>query len=60
MTSVKIGSKWVGSNRARFLVTDVTSDATGTWVHYNLLGTDTQFNCLIDAFVNRFTEETNS
>jgi hypothetical protein len=60
MTHVKIGSKWTGSNRTQFLVTDVVINEIGTWVHYNLSGSDKHFNCLIAAFLNRFTEEVNS
>ena len=60
MQTVKIGSKWSAGNRVEFVVTEITTDDVGTWIHYNLIGSDKHFNCLIDAFRQRFFEEVNS
>lgn len=60
MQIIKIGSKWSASNRQEFIVTLVTTDDAGTWIHYNLIGSEKHFNCLIDAFRQRFFEEVNS
>jgi hypothetical protein len=59
MTNIKIGSKWSGSDRTKFVVTNIVTDEVGTWVHYTLSGSDKHFNCLVAAFLNRFTEEVN-
>jgi hypothetical protein len=52
---VKIGSCWTSSERRLFIVTDITTTDNGTVIYYTLKGTDKQFNCLIDAFLSRFT-----
>lgn len=52
---VKTGSVWTTSDRKMFTVTDVITNDNGTMIHYRLQGTDKQFNCLIDAFLSRFT-----
>ena len=52
---VKIGSCWTSSERRLFIVTDVKTTDNGTVIYYRLQGTDKQFNCLIDAFLSRFT-----
>jgi hypothetical protein len=52
---VKIGSCWTSSERRVFIVTDVITNDNGTVIYYTLQGTDKQFNCLVDAFLSRFT-----
>jgi hypothetical protein len=52
---VKIGSCWTTSDRKLFTVTDVITNDNGTVIYYTLQGTDKQFNCLVDAFLSRFT-----
>jgi hypothetical protein len=52
---VKTGSVWTSSDRRLFIVTDVTTTDVGTVVYYNLKGTDKHYNCLIDAFLSRFS-----
>jgi hypothetical protein len=52
---VKTGSVWTSSDRRLFIVTDVTTTDAGTVVYYNLKGTDKHYNCLIDAFLSRFS-----
>ena len=52
---VKIGSCWTSSERRLFIVTDVTTTDTGTIIYYTLKGTDKHYNCLVSAFLSRFT-----
>jgi HSP90 family molecular chaperone len=52
---VKIGSIWTSSGRDVFEVTDVKTTEQGTFIHYTKQGTDKHYNCLIDAFLARFS-----
>ena len=52
---VKIGSIWTSSGRDVFKVTDVKTTEQGTFIHYTKQGTDKHYNCLIDAFLARFS-----
>lgn len=52
---VKIGSCWTSSERRSFIVTDVKTTDNGTFIYYTLKGTDKHYNCLVDAFLSRFT-----
>jgi HSP90 family molecular chaperone len=52
---VKIGSCWTSSDRRLFTVTDVKTHDTGTFIYYMLQGTDKHYNCLIGAFLSRFS-----
>jgi HSP90 family molecular chaperone len=52
---VKIGSCWTSSDRRLFIVTDVTTTDAGTTIHYTLKGTDKHYNCLVGAFLSRFS-----
>jgi HSP90 family molecular chaperone len=52
---VKIGSIWTSGNRKLFTVTDVKTNDVGTFIYYTLQGTDKHYNCLVDAFLSRFS-----
>ena len=52
---VKIGSCWTSSERRLFIVTNVKTTDNGTVIYYTLKGTDKHYNCLVDAFLSRFT-----
>ena len=52
---VKIGSTWTSGDRRVFIVTDVKTNDVGTFIYYTLQGTDKHYNCLIDAFLSRFS-----
>ena len=52
----KIGSLWVGSNNVLFFILNIVEDTEGTWVHYLRDRDSKDFNCLIDAFRQRFKE----
>jgi len=52
---VKIGSTWTSSDRRVFIVIDVKTNDVGTFIYYTLQGTDKHYNCLIDAFLSRFS-----
>jgi hypothetical protein len=52
---VKIGSVWTSSDRKLFAVTDVKTNNEETFIYYTLQGTDKHYNCLIGAFLSRFS-----
>jgi hypothetical protein len=52
---VKIGSTWTSGDRRVFIVTDVKTNDVGTFIYYTLQGTDKHYNCLVDAFLSRFS-----
>ena len=52
---VKIGSVWTSSDRKLFTVTDVKTNNEETFIYYTLQGTDKHYNCLIGAFLSRFS-----
>ena len=52
---VKIGSCWTSSDRKLFTVTDVITNDNGTVIYYTLKGTDKHYNCLVGAFLSRFS-----
>ena len=60
MEQVTIGSKWTTREGSHFVVNNIVVDPQGTWVHYSRYGSDRQYNCLIDAFINRFVKDINS
>ena len=52
---VSIGSKWSSSDSTFNLsVRDIEVREDGTWVQYGRYGEDATYECLIDAFLNRF------
>jgi hypothetical protein len=60
MTStVKLGSKWLASNRGEFWVIGVVEREGHVWIHYrNDQGQE--FSCYQDSFLLRFTEHDNA
>ena len=53
-----VGTFWRDAEGNRFVVTLVDHNMNGTWVHYkgaHLLA-EKEFNCLLDAFKQRFTQ----
>ena len=52
---IKIGSCWTSSERRLFIVTDVKTTDNGTVIYYTLKGTDKHYNCLVSAFLSRFS-----
>jgi hypothetical protein len=59
MQHIKINSIWVSSTHVKFVVTDVTTDEQGTWIHYTNRINGNSHNCLVDAFLKRFSQELN-
>lgn len=53
------GSKWYSSDCQIFKVEMVYENSAGTWVTYINTKTDQVYDCLIEAFLNRFTEKAN-
>lgn len=54
---IKIGKTFRSVDDKRFVVDNIIKDNNGTWVFYS--SGDKKFNCLIDAFLLRFSEVTN-
>jgi hypothetical protein len=59
MHRVKQGSRWTGGNFETFKVELVYENYAGAWVTYSNERTGKIYDCLIDAFVARFTETKN-
>ena len=60
MKQIEIKSRWSSNVHKFFVVTDVKTTEQGTWIHYQSLDTGNDYNCLVDAFLQRFTKELNS
>ena len=58
---IKIGSQWrsTASDYALFDIRDIEQRPDGVWVSYGRYGEDRTFSCLVDAFLERFSEELN-
>lgn len=57
---VRAGSIWVAKDMESFEVTDVKNKDNKIWIFYQRQSNPNQkYNCLEEAFVNRFTEYTN-
>ena len=50
------GAVYKDATGKEFLVDFVDHNMNGSWVHYTQLGTDKKFNCLVEAFKERFTK----
>lgn len=53
------GSIWCGRDLDKFLVRSVTAHEGDLWVHYQEMGTQKTYSCLVSAFQQRFTIYTN-
>ena len=60
MKQIKIKSRWTTSTSSVFEVSNVINNEQGTWIHYVNIITGNAYNCLVDAFLQRFTETVNS
>jgi hypothetical protein len=60
MKQIKIKSRWTTSASIVFEVSNVVNNEQGTWIHYVNVITGNTYNCLVDAFLQRFTETVNS
>jgi hypothetical protein len=54
---IKLGAIYSSNNHKRFVIEKIVEDAQGTWVHYR--DNVRNYNCLLDAFLARFTEVAN-
>jgi gentisate 1,2-dioxygenase len=52
-------STWSFADGTEFVVTNVVDKEDGVWVYYNNPATGQEYDCLIDAFLQRFKEESN-
>lgn len=53
------GSTWSGTDFQTFKVEMVYENSAGTWVTYINTKTNQVYDCLVDAFLHRFTETKN-
>ena len=60
MKQIKIGSRWTTSASIVFKVSNVINNDQETWIQYDNVNTGITYNCLVDAFLQRFTETVNS
>jgi hypothetical protein len=60
MNRVNPGSRWSGSNFESFKVEMVYENDAGVWVTYSNERTEKMYECLIDAFLERFREIKNA
>jgi len=56
---VKTQSIWSSTDSRRFQVTGIRQDNQDTWIHYANIQTGTEYQCLVDAFIQRFREAPN-
>lgn len=53
---IKLGSRWTAVDRA-FIVTGLKEDEQGVWVYFKNEVTEQEYNCLQEAFVDRYDED---
>lgn len=51
---VKVGSRWEGDARKRFVVISVTEVDNHTWVHYRDDSGIREYSCYQESFIHRF------
>lgn len=56
---IKIGSKWTSSDFRVFEVRCIEERSGEIWVSYIRHGSDRMYECLADAFLERFREHIN-
>jgi hypothetical protein len=54
------GSIYRDATGKEFTVKMVDHTADGSWVHYQAVGKDQEYSCLIEAFKERFTKVENT
>jgi len=54
---IKSGDIYCSSTCKKFIVEKTVEDDQGTWIYYK--DNVRQYNCLIEAFLSRFTEVVN-
>lgn len=56
---VRVGSTWTSSDFYKFQVVGLEKRDDGVWVSYLKYGQDRTYECLVDAFLQRFREHVN-
>jgi len=56
MDKPSVDDKWIGNNQEVFLVTRIVYADKNAWIHYEKLSDGTQYSCLEESFVFRFTK----
>jgi hypothetical protein len=54
------GAVYRDATGKEFKVRLVDHTPNGSWVHYQAVGTDQEYSCLVEAFKARFTKVENS
>ncbi len=55
MIEIVANSRWYSTEGSIFVVDEVKTTDNETWVFYHLYGSDRQYNCLKEAFLQRFS-----
>lgn len=54
MKIVEVGTQWWAGGDRKFLVVEINNDEDNTWVHYINTQTMQEYNCYVEAFLERF------
>jgi hypothetical protein len=54
--TLRVGSKWWSGNGKIFYVKSVVALEDNTWVYYVEQGTDREYSCYLESFLERFKE----
>jgi len=52
----RVGSKWWSGNGKIFYVKSVVDLEGNVWVYYSEHGTDREYSCYLESFLERFKE----
>jgi hypothetical protein len=52
----KVGSKWWSGDSKTFYIKAVVELEGKTWVYYGEYGSDREYSCYLESFLERFTE----
>lgn len=50
-------SRWVGTDFSVFRIKKIDHNEQGIWVYYQNEKTGQEYNCLVEAFLQRFKEQ---
>lgn len=51
-----LGSVWTSTDLSKFKVEKLRIDNNSIWIFYKNLKTEKEYNCLVNAFLDRFNE----
>lgn len=53
------GSIWTATDGNKFFVRGIVAQAGDIWIHYQQMGTQQTYHCLVESFQQRFSIYTN-